>query len=93
MSGNLIINPLITLVPDILKKKIKETGSNLSVKGLNYNFLFIMKRRPITLIYAKVDFAIIQQFKVVGWSAVNIIYYIHIVNLLMEQFSYRKKPF
>jgi hypothetical protein len=93
LSGNLIINPLITLIPNILKKKTKEVGSNLGVKGLNYNLLFIIKRCPITLMDAKVDLTIIQQFKAVGWSAINIVYYIHIINSLMEQFSYRKKLF
>ena len=93
MSSNPIINPLITLVPNILKKKTKKIGSNLSSKRLNYDLLFIIKRRPITLIYAKVDLTVIQQFKAVGWSAVNIIYYIYIVSLLMEQSSHRKKPF
>ena len=93
MFSNLIINPLITLVPDILKKKTKEVSSNSGIKGLNYNLLFIIKRRPITLMRIKVDFAIIQRFKAVGWSAVNIIYYIYIVSSLIEQSSHRKKPF
>jgi hypothetical protein len=93
LSSNPIINPLITLVPDILKKKTKKISSNSGIKGLNYDLLFIIKRRPITLIYAKVDLTVIQQFKAVGWSAVNIIYYIYIVSLLMEQSSHRKKPF
>jgi hypothetical protein len=93
LSSNPIINPLITLVPDILKKKTKKISSNSGIKGLNYDLPFIIKRRPITLIYAKVDLTVIQQFKAVGWSAVNIIYYIYIVSLLMEQSSHRKKPF
>jgi hypothetical protein len=93
LSGNPIINPLITLVSDILKKKTKEAGSNLGIKGLNYNLLFIIKQCPITLMHTKVNLTIIQQFKAVGWSAINVIYYIHIVNLLIEQFSHRKKPF
>jgi hypothetical protein len=93
LFGNPIINPLITLVPNILKKKTKEVGSNSGVKGLNYNLLFIIKQRPITLMHTKVDLTIIQQFKVVGWSAVNVMYYIYIVNSLMEQFSHKKKPF
>jgi hypothetical protein len=84
LSGNLIINPLITLIPNILRKKTKEAGSNLGIKGLNYNLIFIIERRFITLIHAKVNLTIIQQFKAVEWSAVNIIYYIYIVSSLME---------
>ena len=76
-----------------MKKKTKKVGSNLGIKGLNYNLFFIMERRPITLMHAKVDFAIIQQFKVVGWSVVNIVYYIHIVSLPIEQSSHKKKLF
>ena len=60
MSGNPIINPLITLGLEILRKKTKEAGSNSGVKGLNYDLLFIIKRRLIALICAKVDLAIIQ---------------------------------
>ena len=59
MSYNLIINPLITLVLNILRKKTKKVGSNSGVKGLNYNLLFIIERRPITLIRAKADLAVI----------------------------------
>ena len=85
--------PTITLVPNILRKKTKEVGSNLGVKGLNYDLLFIIKRRPIILICIKVNFAVIQQFKAVGWSMVNVIYYIYIISSPMEQSSHRKKPF
>jgi hypothetical protein len=59
LSSNPIINPLITLVLNILRKKTKEVGSNLGVKVLNYDLLFIIERRPITLIRVKVDLTII----------------------------------
>ena len=84
MFSNLIVNPFITLVPDILRKKTKEVGSNLGVKGLNYDLFFIIKRRPITLMYIKVDLIVIQQFEAVEWSTVNVVYHIYIVSSPIE---------
>ena len=53
------MNTFITLVLNILRKKTKEVDSNLDIKGLNYNLLFIIEWRLITLIRVKVELTII----------------------------------